>query len=45
MVDDDGQLLDLTAYEYIDSEYDHGFTVAYDEDDKVSYISIWFGLN
>ena len=40
MCDENGQLLDITTYEYTDKEMLHLFSVAYDEEDNVSYITI-----
>ena len=44
MCDDNGQLLELTTYIYIDEKvYEYGIAVAYDEYDKVCNIAIWSG--
>ena len=44
MCDENGKLLDLSTYEYIDSALlEYGIAVAYDENDTVSYIAIWSG--
>ena len=40
MCDENGQLLDITTYEYTDKEMLHLFSVAYDEEDNVRYITI-----
>ena len=40
MCDDNGRLLKMTAYCYTDKSLEYVFAVAYDEEDKVRYISI-----
>lgn len=40
MCDDSGQLVEMNADKYVDKTLEDVFVVAYDEDDKVRYISI-----
>ena len=42
MCNENGEIINLPTYEYIDKDnLEYGIAVAYDEDDKVCYIALW----